>query len=253
MRPRFTWLAVFLLLVVARLDAQSATAAIAAGDRESDAFRSVQALEHYEAAIALDSTSAEAYGKASRTLVDLGEVEANSATRAELFERATRYARRAVDLTPSNADSHFHLARALGRTALSVGVRERIRYAKEVREHALRALELNARHPGAAHVMGMWHAEVMRLNPISRAIARRFLGGQVFSTARWSEAVRLLELAVSIEPRRAVHHLDLARIYRDVDRKDDARREYEAVLAAPRMDVNDPVYKREATEEMRRL
>src|SRR5690606_7033227 len=90
-RPRFTWLAVFLLLVVARLDAQSATAAIAAGDRESDAFRSVQALEHYEAAIALDSTSAEAYGKASRTLVDLGEVEANSATRAELFERATRY------------------------------------------------------------------------------------------------------------------------------------------------------------------
>jgi Flp pilus assembly protein TadD len=75
----------------------------------------------------------------------------------------------------------------------------------------------------------------------------------VFNTASWSEAVRYLEQAVAIEPNRLVHHLDLARIYRDVGRKADARTAYAAALRAPIFDANDPVYRQSADDELRAL
>ena len=50
-----------------------------------------------------------------------------------------------------------------------MGTRDQIKYAGEVREQALEALKFNPKHPGALHVMGVWNAEVMRLNGISRA------------------------------------------------------------------------------------
>jgi Flp pilus assembly protein TadD len=101
--------------------------------------------------------------------------------------------------------------------------------------------------------MGVWHAEIMRLNGISRTVARAFLGGQVFGTASWAEALRHLELAVEIEPARLVHRLDLARIYRDLDRINDARAAYRAAIAAPASDPNDAVYRQHANDELKKL
>ena len=227
--------------------------AIAAGDRESKAHRGVRALEYYEQAIALDSNSAVARWKAAGELVDLGENEKDSKTRRSLYDRATVHARRATVLAPREADAWFHLSRAIGRTALNVGPRDRVKFAGEVRTYAMKALELDPKHAGALHVLGVWHAEVMRLNSFARAMAKAFLGGQVLGTASWAEAARLLEQAVVVQPNRTVHRLDLARIYRDMGRKADARREYEAAIAAPMMDANDAAYKRSAAEELRAL
>lgn len=191
--------------------------------------------------------------QAAAAAVDQGEFEKNAATRSALYAKATGYARRAVALNPGDPEGHFHLSRALGRTALALGPRERVKYGIEVRDEALAALKIAPRHPGALHVMGVWNAEIMRLSGISRAVARAFLGGQVFSTASWSEAVRYLELAVEVEPTRLVHRLDLARIYRDIDRTNDARAAYRAAIAAPASDANDAVYRQQATDELKKL
>ena len=43
----------------------------------------------------------------------------------------------------------FSVARAVGRVALSVGKKERVRYAKEVRTAALECLRLDSLHAGA--------------------------------------------------------------------------------------------------------
>jgi Tfp pilus assembly protein PilF len=84
-------------------------------------------------------------------------------------------------------------------------------------------------------------------------MAKAFLGGQVFGTASWAEAVRYLELAVEIEPARLVHRLDVARIYRDLDRTNDARAAYRAAIAAPAADPNDAVYRQNAIDELKQL
>jgi len=41
-------------------------------------------------------------------------------------------------------------------------IRDRIRDAEAIRTAALRALELDPGHDGAWHVLGRWHAEIMR-------------------------------------------------------------------------------------------
>jgi hypothetical protein len=225
---------------------QSAADHIVAGDQDHAARNAQGALVHYQAALALDSTNYDALIKAAFEAVDLGEFTVNPEQRASLFRSGEQYARRAVAANPRDAESHFQLARALGRTALSVGIRDRIKYATEVHDEALAALAINPRHAGALHVIGMWNAEVMRLNGLSRLIAKRFLGGKVFDEASWDNAQRYLEQAVAADPTRIVHRLDLGGVYADRHETAKAREQFEWIGRAPVTDYNDPNYKKAA-------
>ena len=247
-------LAILIATPIANVSAQSSVAElIAAGDRETKARQPAAALAKFEAALALDSVNYDALWRASREAVDLGEAEPDAGKRMARYQRARDYANRAVNANPRDAEGYFAVARALGRTALSVGVRERVKYAKDVRTNALRALELAPKHAGALHVMGVWNAEVMRLNGVSRAFAKAFLGGQVFGTASWEAATRYMEQSVAADPDRMVHRLDLARVYRDTKRIDDARASYQAALRCALIDANDESYRRAAEAELRAL
>jgi tetratricopeptide (TPR) repeat protein len=235
------------------LASQSVSELLSVGDRESVARRPAAALSNYERAIQAEPKSYVALWKAAREAVDLGEFETNIPTRTALYVRATDYARRAVAANANDAEGHFQLSRAVGRTALAANPRDRVKYAVEVREAALKALQFQPRHPGALHVLGVWNAEVMRLNGILRSVAKAFLGGQVLSSASWAEAIRYLELAVAVEPNRLVHHLDLARIFRDAGRPNEARAAYQAALRAPLQDANDDRYRQSADDELKKL
>lgn len=229
-------------------NAQSASQQIAAGDRAHDARRPSEALAYYEAVLSADPASYDALWRASREAVDLGEAETAPAKRSDLFTSAEDYGRRAVAANPNDAEGHFALARALGRTALTLGSRQRVRYAAEVRDAALSALELNPTHAGALHVMGVWNAEIMRLGRLERFFARNLLGGGVFSQASWNEAARYLERAVALEPERITHRVALARVYIDLDSVERAREQLVMAEQLPLAEFNDAAYKREAAE-----
>jgi len=241
---RFVKLVPTLLILATTVHAQTAAEHLALGDRDYIAMKGQDALSHYEAAAKLDPSSYEAFWKASRSAIDAGSYSNDK--RAALFKSGEQYARRAVALNPADAEGHFSMARALGKTALSQSPKGRIKYATEIRSQALECLRIDPKHPGCLHVMGMWNAEVMRLSGFTRMIAKNFLGGRVFGAANWTEAVRYMEASVASEPERVVHHLDLGYVYRDVHRDADARREFEKVLSLPSTDMNDRFYKDEA-------
>jgi tetratricopeptide (TPR) repeat protein len=255
MRPkRVLQFIAFLTLAAARLPAQGVAELVAAGDSAYARFDVEAALGLYEAAIAIDSSSADALGKASRTVIDIAEPLEDAARQKELFARGAEYARRAVAADSSGPDVWFHLARALGRTALSVGVRDRVRYAVEIREAALKSLAMDPSHAGALHVLGVWNAEVKRLSGFELFFARRFLGGGVLGKANWKDAVDYMERAVAADPGRVSHRLDLGAIYADVGEKEKARANFEAVInATTRTDYNDDLYKKQAAERLKRL
>lgn len=232
---------------------QTAADFLILGDRESEARRPAAALTAYEAGLKLDPRHVPLLWRATREAVDLGEFEQQAAVRTALYQKAVGYARRAVAGDPTDAEAHFHLSRAVGRTALALGPRERVKLAIDVRAAALEALRLQPRHAGALHVLGVWNAEIMRLNGLARAVAKTFLGGKVFDAASWNEATRFLEQAVAIEPNRLVHRLDLARIHRDAGRRADARVAYQAALRSPFTDANDAQYREAAERELRAL
>ena len=248
---RFAFVAMLLLgSFTGALEAQSHTAR---GDKEYVAMNAPAALAHYEAAIAADPKDYEALWKASRAAVDIGSYDGDAEKRGILYKKAELYSRRAVEANPSDAEGHFHLARALGKNALTLGARARIKYATDVRAQALECLKYNPKHPGCLHVMGVWNAEVMRLNGFSRMLAKNLLGGKVFGSANWAEAQRYMEESVAAEPDRIVHHVDLAEIYRDVGNKAKAKAAWETVMKLPLADYNDRHYKAQADRGLRSL
>jgi hypothetical protein len=239
-----------LLFGAGTASAQTAAEHVALGDKDRDARNPTAALKHYEAALALDSTNYDALRNAAYECVDLGEFDPNAGHRDSLYRSAEQYARRAVAANPRGADGHFQLAQALGRNALTMGVRDKIKLASEIRSEALAALAIDPKHSGALHVMGVWNAEIMRVNGLSRTIARHFLGAAIFDAANWSDAQKYLEEAVAADSARIVHRLDLAAVYADRGQRAKAIEQYEWIARAPVADYNDPSYK---TDAMRRL
>ena len=242
-----------LFLIAGVAGAQSPAEHIALGDSIYARFKPDEALPHYLAAIGTDSSNAEALWKAARSQIDLAEAERDEARRTGLSKSGEALARRSIRVHPQSADAHFHLARALGRRALSLGVRDRVKYATDVRAEALEALRLDPNHPGALHVMGVWNAEVMRLNGVSRFLAKNVLGGRVFGEASWGRAVSYMERAVAVDPDRIVHHLDLGKIYADVGDKAKAEAQLDLAIRGRRIDFNDPAFQREAQAALQKL
>src|SRR6478609_1838207 len=207
------------------------------------------ALQHFEAALAIDSNNYEANWRGSDALVDLGKQiddTIRSPERDAMYAKAEVWARRAVLADANGADGHFALAQAIGRASLTMGKKERVKRAKEIRDEALKAVELDPRHDGAYHVLGRWNAEIMRLSGIQRFFAKSFLGGEVFNQASWANGFQYMEKAVQLRPDYIYHHLDLAEMYIDEERYADARSQLDLVMTLPVIDAMDPHYKTEA-------
>lgn len=236
-----------------RAAAQGAADYVAQGSAAYEARNAPEALRDYDKALALEPRNYDALWRAARSGIDLGEYETDATRRAALFKTAEERARLATEINAADANGHFTLARALGRKALSLGVRDRVRYAGAVREQALDCLAREPRHAGCLDIMGVWNAEVMRLGGFQRMVARNFLGGKVFGEASWANARKYLEAATNAEPRRIIHRLDLARVYADMNLKSEARTQYQAVINGELIDYNDPHYKAEAAAELKKL
>jgi hypothetical protein len=241
------------VLFASRAGAQSAAEHIALGDRAYASLDAVSAFNHYVEALKLDIGNYEANWKAARSAIDRATYDESGETQAKYFAVAETYARAAVAAKPGDAAGHFALARALGERALSVGIRQRVRYATDIRAQALECLKADPKHAGCLHVMGVWNAEVMRLNGLARMVAKNILGGRVFSEASWADAKEYIDEAIASEPNRIVHYTDAAAIYRDLGDKAKARALYQTALNLPIADYNDRHYKAQAQEALRKL
>ena len=239
------------ILAASTLSAQTAAEHIVLGDKDFEAMNAASALRHYQEAIRVDPNNAEALWKASTQSIDLGEF--NDAARDSMYRLGEQFARRAVQADAKSSMAHFALAKAIGRRALSLGARDRVKYAGEVRKEALEALALDSTNAGALHVMGMWHANIMRLSGFTRFMAKNLLGGKTFNEANWNDAAKSLERAAELEPDRMVHRLDLAGVYRDRGEKDKARATYETAIKLKHRDFNDPHYQAQAERELKEL
>jgi tetratricopeptide (TPR) repeat protein len=236
--------------------AQNADELAALGARAREARDPRAALVHFRAALAADSMHYLANWQAALSLIDIAQEvpdDVRSPARDSMYALAEVYARRAVAASPGDADGHFTLANAVGRVALTRGKKERIRLAGFIRAEALRAIELRPTHDGAYHVLGRWHAEIMRLSGIQKFLAKSFLGAKIFNEASWDGATANLEKAVELNPERIFHRLDLATVYIDRDRYADARAQLEEIGRLAPLDYGDEDHRRTAVALLQTL
>ena len=244
-----------LAVVLAATQLTSRDSLLGEGVRLS-AMEPEKALERFEVLLRADSLDVEANWRAAIARSDMAlplREKSSRLRRDSLLGQAQTEARRAVRLAPDNVSALFALGMVLGNTALTRGIRDKVRMSNEIRSLALRAVAADSGHDGAQHLLGRWHYEVMRLSGVERFIAKSFLGGEEFGKASWREAQRRLERAVALAPDRIYHRLVLARIL--VARKEKAAAAAELRRIGELSDkvAADSTYRREAGEMLQKL
>jgi len=225
--------------------------ALAKGRVAMGAYELEHARTHLADAVRLDPGSYEANWRYSTVLLDLGRQvrdQKRFPLRDSLYRESEKYARRATGMKPDGADGHFSLANALGRTSLSLGKKDRIKKAAEIRSEAERAIALDPKHDGAYHILGRWHAEIKRLSGIERFVAKNVLGGKVLDEANWDAAEKNLRLAVQYDPSVIYHRLDLAEVLADRKLWPEAKLQIDAIASMKARDPSDPIYKQRAQD-----
>ncbi len=250
--------ALLLVSLVAPLPARAQTHPTAAehvvlGDSAHAALAPAQALEHYRAALALDSTRYDALWKAGRELVDIakqieGKDDSSKHLRDSLYTAARAYGDAAVRVNPTGADGHFTVGQALGRLSRTRGGKERVRFAKIIYDEGMKAIELDSTHDGAHHLIGAWHAEVKRLSGFQKFFAKALFGGGFLDKGNWEDAQKYLARAVALKPQNIFHRLELAEVYVDVGKYSKAREQLSALATLPIADVLDHTYQHNAAQ-----
>jgi len=187
--------------------------------------------------LVVDGTSAryDVHWRAAREGVNLAAAEPDKETRKAVLRQALHEAREATDLVPRGIDAHYWSAVASGLLAEDEGGRTKIRLAEQAWDESAWILGVDSLHAGAHHLQGRLHAAVMRLNPVTRFLARKLLGADVLGRASWAQAEYHLAKAVELAPDDAVNHLELGMAYKDMGRPRDARAAFlQAAASSPR-------------------
>jgi tetratricopeptide (TPR) repeat protein len=197
-----------------------------------------------------DSTRVEVLWRLNRTFVELGEIATEKKQKRRFYEEAMRYGEAAIAADSTLAVAYTWLAIAEGTTASVVGFKQRVKLSWQVRDHALRATELDPDNDVPYHVLGRWTFEVASIGGLKRTMANLFFGK--LPEATYEESIEYFKRAIEIHD--LIHHrLELAKVYIKLGRVDEARATLEHALILEGEKRLDDRYKSEARKMLAQL
>jgi hypothetical protein len=177
---------------------------------------------------------------------ELGAALGNTDEGRAVLRQSILLASEATTTRPDGVEGHYWLAASTGLMADVEGGRTKIGFAEQAWKESARTLALDSLNAGAHHIQGRLHAAVMRLNWLTRTLAKHLLGSDLLRDASWDLAVYHLRRAAELAPGEPVNHLELGLAYLELRRPEDARRAFLAVLATPVRGALDEQYNRRA-------
>jgi tetratricopeptide (TPR) repeat protein len=198
--------------------AQDATEAEALYRDRANRTSATRAAALWAERLSSQPTDFDAAWKLARVQYWLGTHGAAAPNRRAALDAGIAAARRAIAINRERPEGHFWMAANMGALAESFGLRQGIRYRGAIREALETVLRLDpAFQQGSAdRALGRWYYKVPGL-----------FGGD----KRKSEVH--LRKALSYNPHSVITRLFLAETLLELRRKDEARRELEAAIAAP--------------------
>lgn len=221
------------LMLPPGLVAQTARDFAARGDSLMGSFQTERAIAAYRAGLADFPNDKMLLWKTSRAIFNYAEERPGTENDEERYEEAVELARRAAELSSGDARAHATLAAALGKLALFRGGRRKVELAREVKEEAELATQLDPSYFGSFVILGILNRELATLNFVLRAFASTLFGG--LPDVSIDRSAAMLERAVRLAPDYITPRLELARTYVELDRRSEALEQLEAALdLAPR-------------------
>jgi tetratricopeptide (TPR) repeat protein len=156
------------------------------------------------------------------------------------------YAKRTVELDNTNAKGHKWYAILIGRIGEVEGTKQKIINSYEVRDHTLKAIELDPKDDGNYHVMGRWNYALADLSWLERQIASIIYAKP--PKASFEEAVKFFKKAKELDPEDLRNYLWLGKTYIQLDREEDARQILEKAISMKAESDSDRAIQKKARE-----
>jgi tetratricopeptide (TPR) repeat protein len=177
------------------------------------------ALASYHQALEAAPNSAEVLWKLARLRVIQSEAT-DSGIDEGLLREAEQFARRAVRADPRCPDAHTWLAGTIGFLALTAPVGEQVKRSREMLAETDTALGLDPDNDIIYSIRGSFFHALGNVGWLKKNLASLFLGS--IPAGGYEESEAALKKAIGLSPRVMRHHYELATLYIDWGRKEEA-------------------------------
>ncbi len=232
-------LAVTSLLLLGNLTGNAETSAelIAKGDAADKSFNPTVALKSYLPAEKIDPNDVTLLLSIARQYRHMISDTRNEADKVKYGNISLIYAKRAAALAPNNSDAQLSPAITYGKMLPYEGKGAQVAASPLIKAAADRAIKLNPRNDTAWHVLGRWHQSLANISGARRSIGEVLYGKLPVGTN--ADAVACFSKAISLNPGRLRHHIELGRTYAQMGNDADARKSLEKGLKMANKEKDD--------------
>ena len=177
--------------------------------------------------------NADIFWKMARLNVSIAEAISpkDAARRMPYYTKAVEYARKAVAIDSTSASAHTWLAASLAVKSDRIGTKEKLARAKEIKRELDKALVLNPHDDVAWSILGSYYHQISKIGWMKRFIGNAFVGKMPQGNPQAAE--HAFKKAISLNPRVIRHYHELALLYIDEHRDQEALRILEVALKKP--------------------
>ncbi len=199
----------------------------------------------------LEANNFEVIWRLARAHFDFSDNSEDETVISENIYSGFDYAKRALEMDENRAESHKWYGILIGRVGELEGTKQKILNSYDVKDHTLKAIELDPEDDGNFHVMGRWNYTLDALSWFERKIA-----GLIYAKppqASFEEAAKYFQKAIDLAPDEIRHRVWLGKTYEALDDKAEAKNSYNAALAITAENDSDRILQKEAQELLSEL
>lgn len=237
----FFLLGVGLCLSAAAAQGDSVDSLIKKGDPLDKRLQANEALEYYLPALKLEPDNVELLDRIARQYRHLMSDASDKKEKLRLGHISLDYAKKAADLAPNDAEAQLSPAISYGKMLPYMSSGDQIDASPRIKAAVDRTLQLDPQNDNAWHILGRWNRVLADISGLKRMLAGVVYGD--LPTTSNEEAERCLKEAISLNPNRLIHYIELGHIYVQMGRKEEARKYIEKGLSMPNREKDDPSMK----------
>lgn len=241
----------FCLPAVLPCSAQTASELIAEGDVHDAKLQTQEALKYFKMAEKLEPENAQLLVRLARQYRHLMSDASGTDEKLRLGSIAVEYSRRAVALSPRDAETNLSEAISYGKVLPYLSSKERYNASQVIKTSADRTIKLDPSSDLGWHILGRWNARLAGVGTATRAIASMLYGK--LPTTSYDDAIKCFKQAIALNPNRLMHYIELGCAYAETGKNSEARQCLKKGLAMANTEKDDPETKRIGKEMLARL
>lgn len=234
------------------VQAETAVELVAKGDTADKSFKPAEALKSYLPAEKLEPNDVALLLRIARQYRHLMCDVWNESDKIKYGNLSLVYAKRAAVLAPNNSEAQLSPAISYGKMVPFEGKSAQIAASPLIKAAADRAIKLDPNNDTAWHVLGRWHQSLANVSGVKRSIGEVMYGKLPVGTN--AESVACFTKAISLNPGRLRHYIELGITYEQMGNNADARKNLEKGLKMPNKEKDDyelKVHGKEALSKLR--